>query len=335
MNDLIDFGNSQHHLHNTSPLLHHTDDSHDNHGHPHGIHLFMLNWEYVEFPLMLTAVICILGIFKVAFHHTGILARVIPESCLLIIIGLLVGTLVYLTNYKLNLEFTPSTFFLYLLPPIMLEAAFSLHDRSVYENLGTILLYAVVGTIMNCFTIGIVIFGFSKLGLFAPEVYQDLTMTRSLLFSALISAVDPVAVLAIFAEIGVNPVLYFLVFGESLLNDAVTVVLYRTMAAFTEMEAITALEIFKGFLSFFIVSLGGVLIGLIFGVITALLTRLTTSVRVMEPLAILFLAYASYLTAEVFEFSGIIGIITCGVIQVNNTLKLAQVKMPVTDAGIA
>ena len=104
---------------------------------------------------------------------------------------------------------------------------------------------------MNCFTIGVVIFGLSKLGLFSKEVFDDLTITRSLLFSALISAVDPVAVLAIFAEIGVNPVLYFLVFGESLLNDAVTVVLYRTMAAFTEMESITALEILKGKKCFF------------------------------------------------------------------------------------
>ena len=155
----------------------------------------------------------------------------------------------------------------------------------------------------------------SQLGLFSAEVFADLTLSRSFLFSALISAVDPVAVLAIFAEIGVNPVLYFLVFGESLLNDAVTVVLYRMMAAFTEMEAITFIEILKGITSFFIVSLGGVFVGLIYGIITAFLTRITTHVRVVEPLAVLFLAYASYLTAELFEFSGIIAIIACGVLQ--------------------
>ena len=48
--------------------------------------------------------------------------------------------------------------------------------------------------------------------------YHDLSLVEILTFASLISAVDPVAVLAIFQEVGVNPDLYFLLFGESLLN---------------------------------------------------------------------------------------------------------------------
>lgn len=69
---------------------------------------------------------------------------------------------------------------------------------------------------------GISLWGLSWSGLFGADVHLELLPT--LLFSALISAVDPVAVLAVFEEIHVNEVLYIVVFGESLLNDAVTVV---------------------------------------------------------------------------------------------------------------
>ncbi|KAK3095369.1 hypothetical protein FSP39_013836 [Pinctada imbricata] len=140
-------------------------------------------------------------------------------------------------------------------------------------------------------------------------------LKQCLVFSSIIVAVDPVAVLAIFQEVGVNNVLYFLVFGESLLNDAVTVVLYNMMKEFNSMSVVPVAEIFKGLLAFFITSLGGLSIGIVFGVLTAIITKYTGTVRVVEPLAVFVLAYTSYLMAEMFHFSGIISIIGCGLTQ--------------------
>lgn len=112
-------------------------------------------------------------------------------------------------------------FFLCLLPPIILDAGYFLPIRPFIENLGTILMFAVVGTLWNSFFIGSILFGVCQI---ESTNLKVVTLLPSLLFGAVISAVDPVAVLAVFEEIHINELLHILVFGESLLNDAVTVV---------------------------------------------------------------------------------------------------------------
>ena len=133
--------------------------------------------------------------------------------------------------------------------------------------------------------------------------------------SSLISAVDPVAVLAIFDEIGVNKNLYFLVFGESLFNDGVTVVLYNTMVALSHSESTSAMEYLMAFLSFFFVVFGGLLIGFVTGALSAFFTKYTNHTRVVEPLVIFTSAYFSFIFAETIHWSGIISLIGCGIAQ--------------------
>ena len=122
-------------------------------------------------------------------------------------------------------------------------------------------------------------------------LYFFLGLMECLLFGSIISAVDPVAVIAVFEEIHVNIVLYICVFGESLLNDGVAVVLYKgkivlfevikgqilisVFESFLEMGAagITAQNIGRAVLKFFIVAGGGTILGIIFGFIGAYITK--------------------------------------------------------------
>lgn len=148
------------------------------------------------------------------------LSSIVPESCLLIVVGLVLGGFI-----KLIGETPPvlksELFFLCLLPPIILDAGYFLPIRPFMENLGTILMFAVVGTLWNSFFIGGMLFGVCQL---EGTYLSTFDLLPCLLFGAIISAVDPVAVLAVFEEIHINDLLHILVFGESLLNDAVTVV---------------------------------------------------------------------------------------------------------------
>ena len=113
------------------------------------------------------------------------------------------------------------------MPPIIFEAGYSLHRKRFFDNFSTILLYAVVGTMVSTFIIGFMTYYCGKIGLIKIDSSSPL---ESLLFGALISAVDPVATLSILGapELNLDPLLYSLVFGESVLNDAVAIVLFNT-----------------------------------------------------------------------------------------------------------
>ncbi|XP_066142092.1 sodium/hydrogen exchanger 3 isoform X2 [Euwallacea fornicatus] len=275
----------------------------------------------VSFPRVETPFIIALWIFcaslaKIGFHMAPKLSAVFPESCLLIFVGVVIGVvLVHLTDSMHMSPLTPDAFFLYMLPPIILDAGYFMPNRLFFDNLGTILLFAVIGTISNTLLIGASLWAVGLTGLYSHET----PLLDMFLFGSLISAVDPVAVLAVFEEIQVNEILYIVVFGESLLNDAVTVVLYHLFEAYTEMGLtnVVATDILSGFLNFLVVAFGGTVIGVIWGFATALVIRYTNEVRVIEPIFIFVMSYLAYLSAELFHMSGILAITFCGITMKN------------------
>ncbi|XP_061171494.1 sodium/hydrogen exchanger 4-like isoform X3 [Saccostrea echinata] len=289
--------------------------------HAEGVVLVEIKYEAIKEPFFLTLVVLIAGLSKIGFHHADVVSSRVPESCLLIILGVIFGSILFLgigANESFPDFFTPEIFFHYLLPPIILEASFSLYDKTFADNLGSVLILAVIGTTISCFLIGLTLYGLMMAG--AMGAISQIPLIQILVFSSLIVAVDPVAVLAVFTEVGINPTLYFLVFGESLLNDGVTVVLYNVMQTYNRLQegggTIDAVQIVLGIVKFIIVCAGGLVIGILVGCLSAVLTKFTNTVKVVEPIAIFGMAYLAFLLAELFEFSGIICIIGCGLVQV-------------------
>ncbi|CAA91995.2 Na(+)/H(+) exchanger protein 7 [Caenorhabditis elegans] len=290
----------------------HVGNEHDE---SHGISVVSWHWDYVKNELVLTLFFIVIGLFKLVYHHTFVTRKILPESCCLIFIGIAIGFFFVgdATHASIKfLEFKSKVFFFYLLPPIILESAYSLKDRAFIENIGTILLYAVVGTILNIVLLAAALLILIWVGIMGK---YNLSVMDILTFASLVAAVDPVAVLAVFQEVGVNKMLYFMVFGESLFNDAVTIVCYNLAIEFQTLPDFTWYHGFLGLLSFLCVSIGGLIIGLICGAISSFVTKFTTDVRVVEPVVLFGMAYLAYLGSEMFHFSGIIALIACGLFQ--------------------
>ena len=207
----------------------------------------------------------------------------------------------------------PTTFFLVILPPIIYDSGYTLHKGNFFQNIGTILVFAIIGTAISAFILG---GGIYLLGV-SHNVFE-LQFAESFAFGSLISAVDPVATLAIFSALDLDPILHMLVFGESVLNDAVSIVLAQTALEFNkssmEMSATTAL--FKGVTRFIAVFVGSSIIGVVFALIAAIIFKCIKLHRhpALEYGMMMIFIYAPYSLAEGLQLSGIMAILFNGVV---------------------
>jgi len=231
----------------------------------------------------------------------------LPESIAIVFLGGLIGLVLNLmsnqniANWRKEEAFSPTAFFLVLLPPIIFESGYNLHKGNFFQNIGSILVFAILGTTISALVIGA---GVYVLGL-AKVAYQ-LSFVESFAFGSLISAVDPVATVAIFHAMNVDPVLNMLVFGESILNDAVAIVLTTSILESSSPTMTSSETVITGFNRFCLMFFASAGIGVMFALVSALLLK-HVDLRKNPSLEfgmMLVFTYAPYALAEGIHLSG-------------------------------
>jgi len=185
------------------------------------------------------------------------------------------------------------------LPILIFEAALTLSTRAFLRNLGAIVVLATVALAIAAGLVG-----------YSLHILLNIPLPAALLFGVLISATDPVAVVAVFRNLGVSPRLITLVEGESLLNDGVAIVGFNILlgAALGERISIAA-----GLTEFAVVFLGGAAIGSLIGLIAALVLPLID--RLSAATLSLGVAYGSFVVAdELLGVSGIVATLSAGLV---------------------
>uniref|UniRef100_A0A663E1T1 Sodium/hydrogen exchanger n=1 Tax=Aquila chrysaetos chrysaetos TaxID=223781 RepID=A0A663E1T1_AQUCH len=223
-----------------------------------------------------------------------------------------------------KMTFDPSIFFNILLPPIIFHAGYSLKKRHFFRNLGSILTYAFLGTAISCIVIGLIMYGFVKAMVHIGQLKGwEFHFTDCLFFGSVMSATDPVTVLAIFHELHVDTDLYTLLFGESVLNDAVAIVLTYSISIYSPKEnpnAFDAAAFFQSVGNFLGIFAGSFAMGSSYAVVTHL-TKFTKlrEFPMLETGLFFLLSWSAFLSAEAAGLTGIVAVLFCGVTQAHYT----------------
>ncbi|XP_037118215.1 sodium/hydrogen exchanger 6a isoform X2 [Syngnathus acus] len=226
-----------------------------------------------------------------------------------------------------KVTFDPEVFFNILLPPIIFHAGYSLKRRHFFRNMGSILAYAFLGTVVSCFVIGLLMYGCVMLMKHMGQLGGEFFFTDCLFFGAIVSATDPVTVLAIFNELQVDVDLYALLFGESVLNDAVAVVLSSSIVAYQpegdNSHTFEVVAMFKSFGMFLGVFSGSFALGGAIGVVTALVTKFTKlrDFQLLETALFFLMSWSTFLLAEACGFTGVVAVLFCGITQAHYTFN--------------
>jgi len=257
----------------------------------------------------LNTILVVIGLIFIASISAIFMRRAhFPYTIGLLVVGILVG---YLAShletlaFMQNVSLTPDIILFLILPTLLFEASINIDSKMLWRNLAPILLLATAGLLISSVIVGAGI-----------SAATPLTLGVALLFGALISATDPVAVIAVFKELGVPARLGTLVDGESLFNDATAIVMFNILIGIVSAgTAFSSSIVIGGIGEFLLVFFGGLLVGALLSGALLWIIALDQDNHLVQATLTSVLAYLSFIVAEHFlKVSGVMAVVAAGII---------------------
>mmetsp|Transcript_8387 Transcript_8387/g.14021 ORF Transcript_8387/g.14021 Transcript_8387/m.14021 type:complete len:519 (-) Transcript_8387:325-1881(-) len=225
-----------------------------------------------------TEILCMFFLIFIAISAGHFLKKsghkYLQEAGLTTVIGILAGVLLKSLSIQQTIEMISkhfvNLFMIVLLPPIIFESGYNMSKKPFLRNIGTIIAYSFLGTAIAIVFSSLSFYFCGQLGW-----SYEFTANESWTFGSLISATDPVAVLAIFKQMDADENLYAIVFGESIFNDAIGIVMYNTVRDLGNSGPNTSQvsQLSLALSKFFIIFFGSLIVGAMTALITAFILK--------------------------------------------------------------
>ena len=249
------------------------------------------------------------GLFLLAAISAILLKKLrFPYTIGLVVIGMALG--IAAEHWQIlapirHISLTHDLIMYVLLPVLVFEAAINIKLPALVKELVPVMMLAVVGVVLSTLVVGFI------LGELTP-----VTLAGALLFGALISATDPVAVIALFKEVKAPERMSLLMDAESLFNDATAIVMFGIVLSIIQAgTGVTGGTVFAAIIEFFRVFFGGLFVGGLMGTAMLGLLRLSRGMPFVHIALTTILAFSSFIIADhVLEMSGVMSVIAAGMV---------------------
>ncbi|KTD33698.1 cation/proton antiporter [Legionella nautarum] len=219
----------------------------------------------------------------------------LPLEIFLVAVSAIISFIPWLPHFQIN----PEIVFKLFLPPILFSAAYFVSWQDFKFNLRPITLHAF----------GLVIFTTAAVAPIVRYIFPELSWAECFLLGAIVSPTDASATVAIIKKLNSQRRLLSIIEGESLINDATALLLFRFSLAAIVTGTFSITDVA---MNFFTILIGGIITGLVIGFIAIRLIQYINN-ALAETTFTFITAFASYLIADRFGFSGVISTVVCGV----------------------